>query len=120
MNNRLYEAEVKERWGDTAAYREYEQKGAVSEDTAAGLMAVFADFAACRAAGEASDSPAAQAVVRKLQDYITAHFYTCTDSILAGLGQMYVADDRFCRNIDRHGEGTVAFVSAAIAAHGKK
>lgn len=111
---RHYETEAKERWGDTAAYAEYEQKGDTA-DAAAGLMAIFADFAACKAAGQTPDSVAAQALVKTLQEYITAHFYTCTTPILAGLGQMYVADERFRANIDRHGDGTAAFAASAIA-----
>lgn len=114
-----YQHEVRERWGDTAAYAEYAKKGEVAEDVAAGLMAVFADFAACKAANEAPDSPAAQTLVKQLQEYITAHFYTCTDPILAGLGQMYVGDERFRQNIDRYGEGTAQYAAAAIAVYGK-
>ena len=64
--------------------------------------------------GESADSNIAQGIVKRLQDYITANFYNCTDEILAGLGQMYVADDRFRSNIDKSGEGTAEFVSAAI------
>ena len=59
-------------------------------------------------------SEEAQALVKKLQGYITEHFYNCTDAILAGLGEMYVADDRFRSNIDRHGEGTAEFIRQAI------
>ena len=117
---RQYEAEAKERWGDTAVYREYEQRGGSSTDATTGLMAIFGDFAACKAAGEPADSAAARALVGKLQDYITAHFYTCTDAILAGLGQMYVGDERFRQNIDRYGAGTAEFAAKAIAAHCNK
>ena len=108
-----YEDEAKERWGDTAAYREYAQK-APAADAAAGLMAVFGEFAAVKAAGHTPDSDTAQRLVKKLQDYITANFYHCTNEILAGLGQMYVGDERFKNNIDSHGEGTAEFVSEAI------
>ena len=45
----------------------------------------------------------AQAAIRDLQQFITDHFYTCTPEILAGLGQMYAADDRFRKNIDMAG-----------------
>lgn len=118
---RQYEAEAKERWGATAAYKEYENKAdAVTDDVTAGLMAVFGDFAACKTAGEPADSKQAQALVKKLQDYITAHFYTCTDAILMGLGQMYVGDERFRANIDRYGAGTAEFAAKAIAAHCNK
>ena len=63
-------------------------------------------------------APEAQAAIRKLQQFITDHFYTCTPEILAGLGEMYLADERFRENIDKTGgEGTAAFVSKAIAAY---
>jgi hypothetical protein len=64
--------------------------------------------------GEDSHSPAAQALVQKLQTYITNNYYTCTKEILAGLGQMYVTDERFKENIDKNGEGTAQFASSAI------
>ena len=115
-----YAKEVRERWGDTDAYCEHEQKTknyTKEKWTEAndGLMAIFAEFAECRACGADAASKAAQALVAKLQAYITAHYYTCTDEILAGLGKMYVADERFKKNIDKYGEGTAEFVSEAIA-----
>ena len=114
-----YEAEARERYGATAAYREHEQKTknytkekwAEAND---GLMAIFADFAACKDSGASADSAEAQALVAKLQAHITAHYYTCTDEILAGLGKMYVADERFKKNIDKYSEGTAEFTSEAI------
>lgn len=110
-----YAAEAKARWGDTAAYREYEtrprQPGA--EDR---LMAIFADFGALRDGDPASAE--AQVKVKTLQDCISANYYTCTDEILFGLGQMYAADERFRANIDAAGgEGTAAFVQKAIIAY---
>ena len=123
MNN--YEDEARERYSDTAAYREYaektknytKEKWAEAND---GLMAIFAEFAACKASGASADSAEAQALVAKLQAHITANYYTCTDEILAGLGKMYVADERFKKNIDKHGEGTAEFAADAIAAYTKK
>ena len=114
-----YEAEASFRWGNTDAYREHEQKTknytkekwAEAND---GLMAIFAEFSACKNNGMSVDSAEAQALVSKLQAHITANYYTCTDDILAGLGKMYVADERFKKNIDKYGEGTAEFASAAI------
>ena len=114
-----YEDEAKRRWGGTDAYREYAQK-APSSDAAAGLMAVFGEFAAVKAAGHTPDSDTAQQLVKKLQDYITANFYHCTNEILAGLGQMYVCDERFKNNIDKNGEGTAEFVAEAIKIYCKR
>ena len=115
-----YESEARERWGNTDAYREYGQKTknytkekwAEAND---GLMAIFAEFAACKASGANADSAEVQALVAKLQAHITANYYTCTDEILAGLGKMYVADERFKKNIDNYGEGTAEFASESIA-----
>ena len=120
-----YEKEVRERWGDTSAYREHEQKtkNCTKEKWAEandGLMAIFAEFAACKDGGASADSNEAQALVAKLQAHITADYYTCTDEILAGLGKMYVADERFKNNIDKYGEGTAEFAADAIGVYCQK
>ena len=65
-------------------------------------------------------SAEAQALVAKLQAHITENYYTCTDELLAGLGRMYVADERFKKNIDKYGKGTAEFVAEAIAVYGRK
>lgn len=111
--------EAKEKWGDTAAYQEYQQKTAGYTDggwqrATEGLNAIFAQFASCKKMGNAPESPEAMALVKQLQDHITQHYYTCTDQILFDLGLMYVADERFKATIDRQGEGTAAFASEAI------
>ena len=115
-----YKLEYSERWGNTDAYREHEQKTknytkekwAEAND---GLMAIFAEFATLKNNGFMTNSPEVQSLVGKLRDFITQNYYTCTDEILAGLGKMYVADERFKENIDKYGKGTAAFVHEAIA-----
>ena len=114
-----YETETRSRWGDTDAYREHEQKTknytkekwAEAND---GLMELFAEFAACKKNGASADSDEAQALVAKFQAHITENYYTCTHEILAGLGKMYVADERFKKNIDKYGEGTAEFAAEGI------
>ena len=113
-----YAAQAKAAWGKTEAYREFEEK---SKDWTEGDKASIEDwFAACFAsAGALKDgdpgSPEAQAWVRQLQAYITAHFYTCTDQILAGLGRMYGGGGDFTENIDAvGGPGTAEFAAEAI------
>lgn len=114
-----YDIETRSRWGSTDAYREHEQKTknytkekwAEAND---GLMAIFAEFATCKANGASADSNEAQALVTKLQAHITANYYTCTDEILAGLGKMYACDERFKKNIDKYGEGTAEFAAEGI------
>ena len=125
MKKDNYSAEVRERYGETAAYREQEQKTknytkekwAEAND---GLMAIFAEFAACKDGGASADSDEAQALVAKLQTHITENYYTCTDEILAGLGKMYVADERFKKNIDKYGEGTAEFAAEGIKTYVEK
>ncbi len=117
MNN--YDLEVKQRFGETDVYKEYAQKTAnYSKDKFQeindGLMVIFAKFSECRKNGNTAVSDEAQALVIELKDYITENYYTCTKKILAGLGQMYVADERFKTNIDKNGNGTADFVSKAI------
>ena len=115
-----YETEARERWGNTDAYCEHEQKTknytkekwAEAND---GMMAIFAEFAACKQNSVEADSAEVQELVAKLQEHITDNYYTCTNEILAGLGKMYVADERFTKNIDKYGEGTADFASSAIA-----
>ena len=114
-----YETESRSRWGNTDTYREHEQKTknytkekwAEAND---GLMTIFAEFATCKESGASADSAEAQALVAKLQAHITANYYTCTYEILAGLGKMYVADERFKKNIDKYGEGTAEFAAEGI------
>ena len=113
-----YAAQAKAKWGKTEAYKEFEQKtagqtSAQRMDTSKALMDIFAQFGAIRCTSPVSEE--AQALVARLQDFITGHYYTCTKQILRGLGQMYIAGDSMTENIDRSGsEGTAEFVHQAI------
>ena len=120
-----YETETRSRWGNTEAYREHEQKTknytkekwAEAND---GMMAIFAELAEYKNNGFVANSPEVQSLVVKLQEYITRNYYTCTDEVLAGLGKMYVADERFKKNIDKYGEGTAEFAADAIEGYCRK
>ena len=122
---KIYSTEARERWGATDAYRDHEQKtkNYTKEkwvEANNGMMAIFAEFAACKQSGADADSAKAQMLVAKLQAHITENYYTCTDEILAGLGKMYVADERFKKNIDKYGEGTAEFAADAIEVYCRK
>ena len=113
-----YAAQAKASWGNTPAYKEFEEKskGRTKEqdrDISLGMMDIFAEFGAIRTTDPASEE--AQVLVKKLQDYITENFYTCTDEILNGLGKMYSGGGEFTKNIDSYGgEGTAEFAHQAI------
>ena len=113
-----YAARAKAEWGGTEAWREYAQKSkgrtdARNQTIAAGLMEIFTEFAAVKQLPPASGE--AQALVRKLQDYITRHYYRCTDTILAGLGRGYGCGGEFTENINKAaGDGTAEYAAKAI------
>ena len=120
-----YETETRSRWGDTSAYREHVEKTKhyTKENWAEandGMMAIFAEFAACKKNGASADSAEAQALVAKLQAHITENYYTCADEILAGLGKMYVADERFKKNIDKYGKGAAEFAAEVVRIYVEK
>lgn len=120
-----HDLEVKERFGNTDAYKEHTEKTANYtankwQEVNDGLNAVLTKFAECKQNGYTADSVEAQALVIELQNYITENYYTCTNEILAGLGQMYIADERFKNNIDSHAVGTAEFISEAIKVYCSK
>jgi DNA-binding transcriptional MerR regulator len=117
-----YADEVKEKWGNTDAYTESVQKSAkYSKADWAAISAdadeIYKNFSANM--DKAPDAPAVQKLVADWQAHITKYYYNCTKEILAGLGEMYVMDERFTKNIDRHGKGLASFISRAIAAYCK-
>ena len=120
-----HKAEAKEKWGKTDAYKEHTEKtkhyskgkwNNLTEE----MNDILAEFAACMKSGEESDSAEVQNLVKMLQSHITENYYHCTNEILAGLGQMYVADERFKNNIDKHADGTTEFIREAIEVYCRK
>jgi DNA-binding transcriptional MerR regulator len=112
-----YAEEARQRWGTTDAYAEYSEKTKDYDDPhwklingeGADILHRFGEIRHLDPAGTE-----AQALVKKWQDFITANFYTCTKPILSCLGEMYIGDDRFTQNIDKHGQGTALFMATAI------
>ena len=119
-----YTEKARETWGNTPAYKEYEEKSKDRTDKdnrvlAEGLMKIFADFGELK--DRSADDETVKSKVKELQNYITNNYYKCTDNILKGLGSMYAAGGEFTENIDRTaGEGTAAFVNKAIQAYLKQ
>lgn len=113
-----YIAKAREYWGDTAAFKEFEEKNAdrTSEENAGintELMKIFTQFGGMKDMDPTS--PKVQKQVKKLQDYITDKFYKCTNTILSSLGHAYSAEGEMNRNIDKAGgKGTGEFVDKAI------
>lgn len=115
-----YAAQAKASWGTTDAYKEYEQKAAgrtkeAQQKLNVEMMNIFAEFGKIKELSPEGEE--AVALAKKLQDYITENYYTCTDEILLGLGAMYAGGGDFTTNIDKvGGEGTAVFACEAIKA----
>jgi len=118
-----YAEEAKERWGGSAAYKESMKRTSsyTKEDWARiqkESTAIFQGFADIRS--ESPQGEKAQDLVRQWKDHLDQFYYDCSNEILAGLGQMYIADERFTKNLDKFGEGTAAFMSKAIEVYCSK
>ena len=105
-----YTEQAKASWGNTPQWKEYEQKkkeakedfNEVGEQM---MQEIFGEFGKLKEKDPASQK--AQDLVKKLQDFITEHFYTCTNEVLSGLGKMYAGGGEFTANIDAvGGDGT--------------
>ncbi|NLA76783.1 MAG: MerR family transcriptional regulator [Clostridiales bacterium] len=117
-----YADEARAKWGDTAAYKENEEKtGAYGKaewsDAEAAAEKVYDMFIAAMNKGLAPESEAALLAARSWQEYISKHFYECTDVILAGLADMYTGDERFTENINSRKKGLAQFMSDSIKAY---
>lgn len=108
-----YTNEAKQKWGHTDAYKEFEEKHSDFADKTDELMQIFAEIGKIKHLSP--DSKEAQNQIKKLQNFITENYYTCTDEIMKNLGQMYIGDERFKNNIDKAGGiGTAEFTAKAI------
>ena len=116
-----YKEEVQAKWGNTKAYQEYKQKDVARNEgsyskIATELMAVFSELGGLKHL--TPDSDEVQKKISALQKFITDHYYTCTNEILRGLGELYICDERFKGTLDRAGgDGTAEFVSQAISVY---
>lgn len=117
-----YAAEAKATWGSSPAWKEYERKsaGRTKEDERGmgeEMMALFVPFGQMAAAGADPASAEATAQAQRIQDFITEHYYTCTDEIFAQLGKAYGCGGDFTKNIDAAaGAGAGEFAAKAVEA----
>lgn len=119
-----YTKRAREQWGETPEYREFEEKSknqtdVQQKDVMTNFMLIFAEFGKIKDQDPASETACLQ--VKKLKDYISEHFYHCSNEILSGLGKMYADGGEFTENIDSFGgQGTAVFTSKAIENYCKR
>ncbi len=117
-----YDAEVEERWGETEAYAQSKRRtAAYSKDDWVRIKAegedVEARFAAALAAGVAPDSEQAMDIAEEHRQQISRYFYDCPPGMHAGLGRMYVEDERFTAHYEKLAPGLARYVSTAVQAN---
>ena len=117
-----HEDEVKERWGDTEAYKESARrtKGYTRadwqriKDEGAAEMANMVDLFD---QGVDPEDARAMDVAEEARLTIDRNFYPCPHRMHVGLGEMYVADPRFTAFYDNQRAGLAKWFSAAIKAN---
>lgn len=114
-----FDKEVKEKWQNTKAYKEYQEKtinySKEKWNNVNDVMNnIIEEFSICMNNGFKSNSDEVIELVKKLQNHITNNYYTCTNDILLELGNMYVCDERFKANINKYAEGTASYIYEAI------
>ena len=119
-----YAKRAKEQWGETSEYQEYEERhknmtDIQQKDVINNFMLIFAEFGKLKEQEAASHM--VQLQVKKLQDFISEHYYKCSKEILSGLGEMYASGGEFTENIDSYGgKGTAEFTAKAIRIYCKQ
>ena len=118
--NKVYIEEVQKKYGKTVAYQEFKEKTKNYQEEkwkilTKGLNNIFFNFAELMKSNYLFNSNETQKLVYDLKNYISQNYYTCTNDILLKLGELYETDERFLRNIDKHGAGTANYIKKAIA-----
>ena len=117
-----YEDEVKEKYGHTDVYKQSnaKTKNYTKEDWA--QMALESDFIVQRfknlmEKGIEPESEEAKVVAEAHKQHITKWFYNCSYEIHSGLALMYISDERFKENYEKHEIGLSQYIHDAITAN---
>lgn len=114
-----YAEEAKQKYGATDAYKESERRTSkyTKEDWARitkNQENIYRGLAELMSMGRMPSDSDVQDFVGKARQHITDNFYNCTPEIFRGLGEMYIADQRFTENIDKFKTGLAGFLSEGI------
>ncbi|MEM8815418.1 MAG: MerR family transcriptional regulator [Pseudomonadota bacterium] len=116
-----YSDETRERWGGTEAYtqsarRTKDYTEAQWREIKAELKGIWSDAAAVMQAATPPDSGPAIALAERHRQHVCRWFYDLSPEAHAQLAVMWESDERFCDNIDKHGEGLTAWLAVAVRA----
>lgn len=119
-HKKKYEKEVKERYGNTDAYKESEKRTAKYgkaewNDISTEAQQIYNGLA--NLMDRDINDKEVQELVEAWRNHISKNFYECNLEIFRGLAEMYVADERFTQNIDKTKKGLAEFLSSAMIAY---
>ncbi len=114
--------EAARRWGGTDAHEQSRRRtAAYTKDDWKRLTAEFdalhRAMAELLAQGVPADSAAAMDVAEEHRRFIGRAYYDCTHEIHAGLGEMYVADERFTATYEAIRPGLAVYLRDAMVAN---
>jgi DNA-binding transcriptional MerR regulator len=114
-----YAKEAKERWGDTAAYKQSVARyGSLSESEKVAIQrasdALMKEIAGSMSKGATSE--VVQALIAKHYNNLR-HYYEPSTELYRGLADMYVADERFTRYFEKYAPGLATFMRDAMHAY---
>lgn len=109
-----YSEEAKQRWGHTDAYKESQvrakkmgKEGLKKAGEEGGAISIA--IGSAMKAGHAPESSETQLLIAKHYDWLR-NFYEPNLELYQGLGEMYVADERFKANYEKIAEGLAGYM----------
>ncbi|MFC3901215.1 MerR family transcriptional regulator [Aliicoccus persicus] len=112
-----YEEEARKLYGDKAVDESNAKVKSMSKDTQneaqEEMTRIYTNLASIR--NTSPESNEAQVAIKEWFDYLNHYFGNYSLEAFKGLGQMYVDDERFTKNIDQYGEGLAKFMCEAMA-----
>jgi predicted trehalose synthase len=107
-----YEQEARKLWGDKAVDESNAKVADMSKEAQKAVSEIYTKLASIRNASPESEE--AQAAIKKWYDCLNQNVGTYSLDAFKGLGQMYVDDQRFTKNIDKYGDGLAKFMCDAM------
>ncbi len=113
-----YEKEAREKYGDQKVDEANNKMENMTDEKQEEMNEIYRELAAIRDTDPTSVK--AQQAIKKWYDFLQHNFSTYSPEAFQGLGMMYVADERFTKNIDQFGSGLAQFMSEAMNEFGER
>ncbi len=111
-----FEAEARRRWGNQSIDEINAKLKGMSKDEQNDLSdrwdMIFNKLACLR--DQSPESQEVQATIKQWYDFLNENFSKYSLDAFYGLGQLYINDERFTKNIDQYREGLAKLMSEAM------